>query len=101
MSAEVTLLDTIGALVGNYCFIVLGIIISFILPILKKALPQADSTTFRGRAATAAKDYLIILVFSLVAGFLTLAAFPEVFEWKTALLTGYAWDSTLQKLIAK
>jgi len=101
MSAEATLLDIIGSLFGNYCFIVLGIIISFILPILRKALPQTQNTTFRTRAGDAAKQYYVIVVFSLVAGFLTLAALPEVFEWKTALLTGYAWDSTLQKLTSK
>ena len=98
MSGEINLVDALITFGGNYLFIVIGIMISFILPILRKAVPQVTNTTFRGRFRDEAKPYLTILAFSLVAGFLTLATLAEVFDWKTALLTGYAWDSTLQKI---
>lgn len=82
-----------------YLCIVAGIGISLILPILRKAIPSArGQPRFQSRFWDAFKNYLVILPFSLLVGLLMLATVTELLDWKTALLTGYAWDSTLQKL---
>jgi len=98
MSAESDLLQIFLNIGGNYLFIVLGVLVSFLLPVLRKAIPNSTKKSFAARFGDEAKPYLIVLAFSLLVGFLMLAALPEAFDWKTAILTGYAWDSTLQKI---
>ena len=76
----------------------LGIVISVILPILRALLPKPspDQGTW-----DVIKPYVILGVFSLVAAILIVAASGESLkDWRAALVAGYAWDSTLQKLRA-
>jgi hypothetical protein len=91
-------------LVETYLFCVLGIAISIILPIIRQALPKPKGGTagiegFIPRLWPIAKPYLVLGVFSLVVGLLIVAfAGDTLADWRAALLVGYAWDSTLQKL---
>lgn len=91
-------------LVGTYLFVVLGVAISVILPILRRALPrQKGGVAGLGgivpRIWQIARPYLVVGVFSLIVGLLIVALAGETLgDWRTALLAGYASDSTLQKL---
>jgi hypothetical protein len=77
----------------------MGILISIVLPLLRKQLPVAAALI---REAPPAKTYWIIGLFSLLTAVLVVAfggAAVKGWEWYTAILAGYAWDSTLQKII--
>ena len=85
----------------TYLLCVAGIVVSIVLPILKGLLPKplgvdaADRTTFWNFA----KPYLIVGLFSLLTGVLIVAfTWGTINDWRAALLAGYAWDSTLQKI---
>ncbi len=90
----------------TYLVCVLGIIVSIILPILRKSLSQISNVGEKGgaeiflsRVWRVARPYVVIGCFSLVAGLLIVAFAGDFLkDWKTALLAGYAWDSTLQKV---
>ncbi len=85
-----------------YLLVVLGIAISILLPVLRQALPQpkgAAPVPLLSRLWAVAKPYLALAIFSLLGGLLVVAAAGDSLkDWKAALLAGYAWDSTLQKL---
>lgn len=89
-----------------YPWVILGVAISVLLPILRKALPSAPETGLEAarpglgqRLWQTARPYLALGLFSCVAGLLVLAAMGEqIADWRAALLAGYASDSTLQKL---
>lgn len=90
---------------GIYPYVVLGIAISVILPILKKAIPQpsTDSKYFDAslgaRVWPIAKPYVIIGIVSLIIGILVVAISGDTLEdWTTALMAGFTWDSILQKV---
>jgi len=90
-----------------YLACVSGIVISVVLPILIRALPEAPAG---GSVAAAeprwlaglweqAKPYLVTGLFSALAAFLIIAYLGEhLKDWRSALLAGYAWDSTIQKV---
>jgi len=81
-----------------YIFSALGILISIVIPILRKSIPR-DGKRGLGGLWGIIKPYLIIGVFSLLTALLVVAFSGDALEdWKAALLAGYAWDSTLQKL---
>jgi len=83
----------------QYCFCVLGILISIILPILRRFLPKpltlsADPPVW--------KRYAVIGLFSLITAIVVMAISKDKttsWQWYDALLAGYIWDSTLQKLV--
>jgi len=83
-----------------YLFAGLGVLISIVLPLLRSMLPKppqvrlANGPTFWEKA----KPYLITAAFSLISGILIYAGFGDGIEPKEAIIAGYAWDSTLQKL---
>lgn len=88
-----------------YLYCVLGILISIVLPILRALLPRpapgdADSTrSLVSEFWVQARPYLAVGLFSLLTGLLIVALTWETLaDWRAALLAGYAWDSTLQKL---
>ena len=84
-----------------YVFCVIGIAISVILPILRKLLPNSGKFNKFVLFWDLAKPYLIIGAFSLIVGVLVVAFAGNATEdwgWKTAVLAGYAWDSTSQKI---
>lgn len=81
-----------------YMFCVGGILISIVLPILRKSLPGGGLTE-RRELWKFAKPFLIVGGFSLLTALLVVAfSGDSLSEWKAALLAGYAWDSTLQKM---
>ena len=91
-----------------YGWCVLGIIISVILPILRQSLPKPATAGFAahvsegsrlGRFWTVAWPYLALGLFSALSAFLIVASVGNSLnDYRAALLAGYAWDSTLQKL---
>jgi hypothetical protein len=90
-----------------YLWCVLGIVISIVLPILRGLLPKppallgaaAAPVSFLTALWIQAKPYLVVGAFSLLTGFLIVAlTHGSLTDPKAALLAGYAWDSTLQKL---
>jgi len=90
---------------GIYPYVVLGIVISVILPILKKALPKPPPESKYAKQSVGkriwpiAKPYVIIGVVSLVIGVLVVAISGDALEdWTTALMAGFTWDSILQKV---
>ncbi len=90
-----------------YLWCVLGIIVSILLPILRGLLPRPAGAVVANAAAMGflsalwdhAKPYLVVGLFSLLTGILIVAfTYGTLKDWRAALLAGYAWDSTLQKL---
>ena len=87
-----------------YLWCVLGILISILLPILRALLPKPPTVQgSRGIVSTFwthAKPYLVVGLFSFLSGFLIVAfTWGTLNDWRAALLAGYAWDSTLQKIV--
>src|SRR5437899_6076742 len=91
-----------------YLWCVLGIVISVVLPSLwvtvrtyfapPKAAPAGFSET-SGRIWKAIRPYLLLGLASSLTGVLLMAALGEqITSSGGAVLAGYAWDSTLQKL---
>jgi hypothetical protein len=87
-----------------YPYVVLGIVISVILPILRQSLPKPKEGKFLGkrfaeRIWPIAEPYVYLGIASLVIGVLVVAFSGEsLADWKAALLLGFSWDSILQKL---
>lgn len=87
-----------------YPWVVVGVAISVILPILRQALPkptagEAGMSGALPRLWIIAKPYLALGLFSCLVGLLVLAVlFDEIGDWRAALIAGYVSDSTIQKL---
>lgn len=89
-----------------YSWCVVGIIVSIVLPILRNLLPKppALSKADEGRGFAAvlweqSRPFVVVGLFSLLTGLLIVAfTWGTLKDWRAALLAGYAWDSTLQKL---
>ena len=97
--------------VTAYLWCALGIILSIVLPILRAMLPKPLSASeakgvpvaigYLQRIWPVVRPYLVIGLFSLFTAVLIVAAAGSSIEewtWNIAVLTGYAWDSTLQKV---
>ena len=97
--------------VTAYLWCALGIILSIVLPILRAMLPKPPTESeaksmpvalsYLRRIWPVVRPYLIIGLFSLFTAVLIIAAAGSSIEewtWNIAVLTGYAWDSTLQKV---
>lgn len=86
----------------TYLIVALGIMISVLLPILRQFLPRppiVGGVAAVDQTKTIAKQYLALGVVSLLTALLIMAfASGSLDTWKAALLAGYAWDSTLQKI---
>lgn len=83
----------------QYWFCVVGILISIVLPILRQLLPKPAPLA---SAVPPWKRYAGIGLFSLVTAVVVIAfgrGSVSSWQWFDALLAGYAWDSTLQKVI--
>lgn len=93
-----------------YGWCVLGIVISVILPILRQSLPtsttmqimnQGPEVSGLKRFWRVAWPFLALGLFSALSAFLIVASFGNnLKDYRAALLAGYAWDSTIQKLKA-
>jgi hypothetical protein len=88
----------------QYLYVVLGILISVILPLLRKKLPGLFGITSLlspDLIAASTNVYIVVGLFSLLTAVLIVAlggSATSSWEWFTAILAGYAWDSTLQKI---
>lgn len=85
-----------------YGLICLGILISFFLPVIKQFIitpgKGKSREQYRGEIWLKIRPYVMTVVFSLLVGLLVFAFIDDLPDWKAALIAGYAWDSTLQKL---
>lgn len=81
----------------------LGVAISVLLPILiaavKKAFPNPNALNIHVSASiwSVAKPYLLLGAFSIVVGALIALLMPQT-SVQLAVLSGYAWDKTLQTM---
>jgi hypothetical protein len=79
----------------------LGVLISIVLPLLRAILPKPKTLQILGDEKSfweQANPYLVTGLFSLISGVLIWASFGAEIDFKSAIIAGYAWDSTLQKL---
>jgi len=86
-------------------WITVGVMISVILPVLRKSYPQVTAEgakTFWWRLWETGRPYLVLGVGSLLTALLILAGLAntgtQITTWHQALLLGYFADATLQKL---
>jgi hypothetical protein len=86
-----------------------GVILSVLIPSLIRAVHQSFSEVgtpagFEQFVLLKAiwkriKPFVVLGVFSLMVSVLIVAFFQDKMEtWRTALIAGYLWDSTLQKI---
>ena len=82
-----------------YLWVAGGIAISVILPLIRSLLPKPPPA-LRGKDKwLTIRPYVATGVFSLIVALLIVAAMGDLLNtWATALIAGYTWDSTLQKL---
>jgi hypothetical protein len=73
-----------------------GVVIGILLPILRALLPKPlGDRGFR----EAVKPYLVVGIFAVLTALLLVAFVPDIIgNWKAALLAGYTWESTLEKI---
>ncbi len=77
--------------------VALGIAASVVVPIIRQHYPKPS---LRFLKLSTIGPYLYLLVGSVVTAPLIIAYSGDLITtWKTALLAGYAWDATLQKLL--
>lgn len=82
-----------------YPGVLAGVILSFAWPLLKNALPKGERVT-RSKWWEETKPYVALAVFSVLTALLVVAILGDSLgtDWRPALIAGYAWDSTLQKV---
>ena len=92
------------SIIAIYPYVMLGIVISVILPILRKSIPTPPPNStffnmrFKQRVWPIAKPYLMLGIFSLLAAIVIVASLGEtIADWKVAVIAGFSWDSLLQK----
>jgi hypothetical protein len=85
----------------TYLWCVLGIAISVVLPILTALLPKPLGRTLAAGVMPEIRPYLVTGLFAIVAAVVVIAAAGDAAQrwtYSQALIAGYSWDSTLQKL---
>jgi UDP-N-acetylglucosamine:LPS N-acetylglucosamine transferase len=85
----------------TYLWCVLGIVISVLLPILTALLPKPLGKTLAAGVMPEIRPYLVTGLFGIVAAIVVIAAAGDgarTWSHAQALIAGYSWDSTLQKL---
>lgn len=76
-----------------------GIVISVLLPIIRKFYPKPEGTEEIAQRRKEVRSYLALGFGSLLTALLVVAfTISSLTTWPAALLAGYAWDSTLQKI---
>ena len=88
-----------------YLGVLTGVLLSISLPILRALLPPPPATAKGGAAGAAIwaelRPFVVVALFSALTAILVLAFAGDAvdkWQWYQALLAGYAWDSTLQKV---
>ena len=90
--------------IETYLLVVAGILISIIYPILRKALPKSKlgidrQLSLPARIWDAAKPYIVGLIFACITAPLVIAFLGDRLEnWSAALLAGFAWEATIEKV---
>jgi hypothetical protein len=94
--------------IETYLFVALGILVSIVLPILRKALPPGTRKATGVRQFSyelyheffqQAQPYLVVLAFSLLTAVVVIAFTGDILNAPpAAFIAGYAWDSTIQKI---
>ena len=81
----------------------LGVIVSFVFPVLRKAARKAWPDAADGGAISEPlMKYFVLLAFSVVTTLLiTFLLQDQLTTSKAAFLVGYAWDSTIEKLTGR
>jgi len=90
-------LATIGGVITS---IVLPPLSLFVRTYFQKMTPATAAVT-PPQWLTALKPYALLGLFSAITGLMIIAAVGDTIKdwhWHHALIAGYAWDSTLQKL---
>jgi hypothetical protein len=83
-----------------YLCVMIGIVISVVLPLIRALLPNPPTALKGNRTWEAFRPYVATGIFSLIVALLIVASMGgQLDSWATALLAGYTWDSTLQKLM--
>jgi hypothetical protein len=98
----------------TWAFCALGVLISVLLPIVRNNIPlQGAGVGDAGRRLTrserivailrrvwiVSKPFVFVGLFSVLTAFIVILFLLETLtDWKAAVLAGYAWDSTVQKL---
>jgi hypothetical protein len=95
--------------VSAYIWVALGVALSVLIPTLVRAVGVAFPSTSNGplnllanrtnatSVSQFARPYLLLAAMSLTVGLL-IVAFAHFTDGRAALIGGYAWDSTLQKI---
>jgi len=84
-----------------FFWVSLGIAISVVLPLIRAFLPKPP-VALRNDTGwwEAVRPYVATAIFSLIVAALIVAGMGDrLNSWATALIAGYTWDSTLQKLM--
>ena len=83
--------------IHSYLLITLGIFISMVIPIIMKIIGSDERSL--SVIWKIIKPYLLIAILSFLVGIIIYALVGNtISDWKAAILAGYAWDSTLQKV---
>ena len=92
-------MDTLSGM-ETYLWVALGIALSVLIPIVKAALPVATPRAEPVDVWPFVRKYGVIGIFSLLVAILIVAFSKEAIDdkWGLAVIAGYAWDSTLQKI---
>jgi hypothetical protein len=81
-----------------YLLVAAGIAVSILIPILRRLLPKPGPAGVAGFWKKI-KPYFVVGVFSLLTAILIVAFLGDSLQdWRAAILAGYTWDSTLQKV---
>jgi hypothetical protein len=82
-----------------YLWVALGVVVSVVLPLIRALLPKPPKALRGENLWQAIRPYAATALFALLTAVLILAAMgAQLTSWATALIAGYTWDSTLQKL---
>jgi len=90
-----------------YGYCALGVCISVLLPILQQTLIMLKDFSNPFSSAQSVQQAPRIMAIAVIVGAISLlvaillVAFvgEQISDWKTAILFGYAWDSTLQRIV--
>jgi hypothetical protein len=82
-------------------WVTLGIVISVLLPLIRALLPKPPAVLKSDHGWwEAVRPYVATAIFSFIMAALIVAAMGDrLNSWATALIAGYTWDSTLQKVM--
>ncbi|MFL9458130.1 hypothetical protein AB0758_44795 [Tolypothrix bouteillei VB521301_2] len=94
-----------------YLWVVVGVLLSTLLPIAAKWLREINNEDTKGlgdiakKVGTFAQPYFKIMLASMIISLLALAVYRAglggnavIDNWAKAVIYGYTWDSTFQKV---